>query len=170
VQLGVQHTDEGVIAKINRDCTKAEVANAIRRLKNSCFKVDIHLMPNLPGGSVALDEAMFEEVLQSPDLQVMARLLGLLVLLVLVLLVLVLLVLLLVLLLQVSLLLLLRSLCMHRLMQADQWKIYPCEIVPWTVIKKWHDEGKFTPYPDDELVELLMRVKAKVHPWIRLNR
>jgi histone acetyltransferase (RNA polymerase elongator complex component) len=98
VQLGVQHTNEQVIKKINRDCTKAEVKAAIRRLKNACFKVDIHLMPNLPGCSLALDEAMFEEVLQSPDLQ------------------------------------------------ADQWKIYPCEIVPWTVIKKWHDEGTFTPY------------------------
>ena len=22
-------------------------------------------------------------------------------------------------------------------LQVDQWKIYPCEVVPWTVIKKW---------------------------------
>jgi ELP3 family radical SAM enzyme/protein acetyltransferase len=55
-------------------------------------------------------------------------------------------------------------------LQADQWKIYPCEITPWTVIKKWYDAGEYKPYSDDELIELLMDVKAQVHPWIRLNR
>lgn len=24
--------------------------------------------------------------------------------------------------------------------QADQWKIYPCEVTPWTVIEKWYKE------------------------------
>lgn len=55
-------------------------------------------------------------------------------------------------------------------LQADQWKIYPCEITPWTVIKKWYDEGSYVPYSDDKLIDLLMDVKAQVHPWIRLNR
>ncbi|CAI5737270.1 unnamed protein product [Peronospora destructor] len=55
-------------------------------------------------------------------------------------------------------------------LQADQWKIYPCEITPWTVIKKWYDEGSYVPYADDKLMNLLMDVKAEVHPWIRLNR
>jgi histone acetyltransferase (RNA polymerase elongator complex component) len=22
-------------------------------------------------------------------------------------------------------------------LQVDQWKVYPCEITPWTLIKKW---------------------------------
>ncbi|KAH8053773.1 radical SAM domain containing protein [Aureococcus anophagefferens] len=55
-------------------------------------------------------------------------------------------------------------------LQADQWKIYPCEVTPWTVIKKWFDEGSYVPYAEDALVELLMDVKSRVHPWIRLNR
>ena len=55
-------------------------------------------------------------------------------------------------------------------LQIDQWKIYPCEITPWTIIKKWYDEGKYTPYSDDELIQLLLWLKPKVHPWIRLNR
>jgi ELP3 family radical SAM enzyme/protein acetyltransferase len=122
VQLGLQHTDEGILKKINRGCTNQDAKDAIKLLKDSCYKLDIHLMPNLPGANAEIDQAMFDEVLGDPDLQ------------------------------------------------CDQWKIYPCEIVPWTVIKKWHDDGKFTPYPDEELFELLMRVKAKVHPWIRLNR
>jgi histone acetyltransferase (RNA polymerase elongator complex component) len=51
-----------------------------------------------------------------------------------------------------------------------KWKIYPCETTPWTVIKKWYDEGKYIPYDEPTLLKLLIRVKAKVHPWIRLNR
>ena len=101
---------------------RAHAAQAVRLLKDSGFKVDIHLMPLLPGASPAADLAMFRDVLLSPDLQV------------------------------------------------DQWKIYPCEITPWTVIKKWYDEGKYVPYSEGELIDVLTRVKAKVHPWIRLNR
>ena len=36
-------------------------------------------------------------------------------------------------------------------LQADQWKIYPCEITPWTIIKQWYDKGKYIPYPEPEL-------------------
>lgn len=49
-------------------------------------------------------------------------------------------------------------------------QIYPCSIVPWTVIDKWHREGSYVPYPEDQLFELILAVKVKVHPWIRLNR
>ena len=55
-------------------------------------------------------------------------------------------------------------------LQADQWKIYPCEVVPWTVIEKWHREGKYVPYDEDQLADVLIDVKRRVHPWIRLNR
>ena len=34
------------------------------------YKIDIHLMPNLPGSSPELDAAMFDEVLSDPNLQV----------------------------------------------------------------------------------------------------
>eukprot|EP00644_Phytophthora_capsici_P006189 jgi/Phyca11/569314/estExt2_Genewise1.C_PHYCAscaffold_320136 len=122
VQLGIQHTDDGILKKINRGHTLAEAVQAMKLLRDCCYKTDIHLMPNLPGSDPEKDRAMFEYVLRSPNLQ------------------------------------------------ADQWKIYPCEITPWTVIKKWYDEGSYVPYGDDKLIELLMDVKAEVHPWIRLNR
>ncbi|KAG3092451.1 hypothetical protein PI124_g16930 [Phytophthora idaei] len=122
VQLGIQHTDDAILKKINRGHTLAEAVQALKLLRDCCYKTDIHLMPNLPGSDPEKDRAMFEYVLHSPDLQ------------------------------------------------ADQWKIYPCEITPWTVIKKWYDEGSYVPYGDDKLIELLMDVKAEVHPWIRLNR
>lgn len=52
----------------------------------------------------------------------------------------------------------------------DQWKIYPCEVTPWSVIEKWHKSGRFIPYSEEELMRVIMKVKEKVHPWIRLNR
>tara|TARA_B100000900_G_scaffold410851_1_gene429439 strand:- start:1406 stop:3265 length:1860 start_codon:yes stop_codon:yes gene_type:complete len=58
-------------------------------------------------------------------------------------------------------------------LQFDQWKIYPTTTVPWTKIKKWYDEGKYIPYTEknpDDLINVLIDVKKKVHPWIRLNR
>ena len=42
---------------------------ALRRLKDACFKVDVHLMPNLPGASLAADTAMFERMLRDEAMQ-----------------------------------------------------------------------------------------------------
>lgn len=58
-------------------------------------------------------------------------------------------------------------------LQFDQWKIYPTAVVPWTRIKKWFDEGSYTPYTDrnpEDLIKVLTDVKKKVPEWIRLNR
>jgi ELP3 family radical SAM enzyme/protein acetyltransferase len=58
-------------------------------------------------------------------------------------------------------------------LQFDQWKVYPTSVVPWTKIKKWHEEGTYVPYTDEDpekLINVLLHVKNKVHPWIRLNR
>uniref|UniRef100_A0A7S2RIL5 tRNA carboxymethyluridine synthase n=1 Tax=Mucochytrium quahogii TaxID=96639 RepID=A0A7S2RIL5_9STRA len=122
VQIGIQHTSDAILDKINRQSTLEDARNAIRLLKQACFKIDVHLMPNLPGATPKMDNTMFDQMLDDPTLQ------------------------------------------------ADQWKIYPCEVTPWTLIKKWYDEGKFVPYPDEDLIEVIVRVKARIHPWIRLNR
>ena len=47
VQLGVQHTDDNILRKINRKCYQADTIRAIKLLKNACYKVDIHIMPDL---------------------------------------------------------------------------------------------------------------------------
>jgi ELP3 family radical SAM enzyme/protein acetyltransferase len=137
VQLGIQHTDDDILRHINRGCTTADAVKAFQLLKDCCFKIDIHLMPDLPSSSPERDQAMFDYVLDSEDLQ------------------------------------------------ADQWKIYPCEVTPWTRIKEWFDAGTYRPYgnelrerelPDgtteryNPLFELILAVKRRVHPWIRLNR
>ena len=125
VQIGVQHTDDEILQKINRGCTTADAVRAVALLKQHCFKVDIHLMPDLPFSSVEADIEMFDFVLDTEHLQ------------------------------------------------ADHWKIYPCEVTPFSAIEDWFAQGAYKPYTDvdpENLVNLLVHVKAKVHPWIRLNR
>ena len=48
MQLGVQHTDDAILRKINRGCTKADTERALRLLKDACYKVDTRLMPSPP--------------------------------------------------------------------------------------------------------------------------
>ncbi|UKK02291.2 histone acethyltransferase-like protein [Theileria orientalis] len=125
VQLGIQHTKNGILDYVNRGHTTEDSIRAIHLLKENCYKVDIHLMPDLPGSDPFEDKEMFKYVLSSEDLQV------------------------------------------------DQWKIYPCEVTPFTEIEKWHKEGKYIPYFDIDanlLTNLIMKVKRAMHPWIRLNR
>lgn len=133
VQLGVQHTDDRILKHINRRCYTKDTVNAIRLLKSCCFKVDIHIMPDLPHpldismqDMIELDKKMFEKLFENPYLQ------------------------------------------------ADQWKIYPCATIPYTKIKRDYESGNYKPYGElrnpDVLFELLIDVKSKVKPWVRLNR
>ncbi len=69
IQMGVQHTDDEVLEKNNRECTTAQVKAALKLAKDECFKVDIHLMPDLPYSSPEKDELMFKTVLSDPALQ-----------------------------------------------------------------------------------------------------
>lgn len=102
VQLGIQHTDNKILKKINRGCTHEQNVRAIKLLKDAGFKVDIHLMPDLPGSDFWKDVSMMEQVLATPDLQ------------------------------------------------ADQWKIYPCQTLEYTKIKEWYEKGLYKPYYEEE--------------------
>jgi ELP3 family radical SAM enzyme/protein acetyltransferase len=125
IQLGVQHTNNKLLKKINRGHTFEQAVECIKYLKNNCFKVDIHLMPDLPGSTPELDKEMFDIVYNSP------------------------------------------------IIQPDQTKIYPCEVVPWTVIKQWHESGKYTPYSDSNpksLVDVITYAMTICPPWVRIPR
>jgi ELP3 family radical SAM enzyme/protein acetyltransferase len=69
VQIGVQHTDDEILRGVNRGCGHKHTLAALQMLKDACFKVDIHLMPNLPGATPDKDRAMFDVVLKDlhPD-------------------------------------------------------------------------------------------------------
>lgn len=76
IQLGVQHTDDTILKHINRGCYHKHTIRAIKMLKDNAFKVDIHLMPDLPpppeyeGKMPEIDKAMLEQVNTDPDLKV----------------------------------------------------------------------------------------------------
>ena len=123
VQLGAQHVDNTILKKINRGHTIEQLLWAIQYLYDNCFKVDIHIMPDLPGASVEIDKAMFDYV--------------------------------------------------YSVVCPDQMKVYPCQTVPWTVIKKWYEEGKYVPYfdKDPKLLIDVVRYSMETCPiWVRLPR
>ena len=141
LQLGIQHTNDDILNLVNRAHGKKEAEIALQLLKDNCYKVDIHLMPDLPGATPEIDREMFHNLLGVHAVHTPRE----------------------------------REYhydLVDEWMQADQWKIYPCEVTPWTVIEKWYKEGKYKPYAEngDILEELLMWTKARVFPWIRLNR
>jgi histone acetyltransferase (RNA polymerase elongator complex component) len=67
VQLGVQHLDDNILRHINRKCYTRDTIRAIQMLKDANFKIDCHLMPDLPhcegyeGKMPEVDRQMFEE-------------------------------------------------------------------------------------------------------------
>ena len=125
VQIGVQHTNDEILKLVNRECTNELNKKAIKFLKQNGFKVDIHLMLDLPGSTPNEDMIMLNEVLSNPEYE------------------------------------------------SDQWKIYPTEVTDFSEIKKWYDTGKYKPYAEtnlDDLVEVIIEAKKLMKPWIRINR
>ena len=62
IQLGAQHVDNKILKKINRGHSVEQLLWAMKYLKDNCFKIDIHIMPDLPDASPEIDKAMFDYV------------------------------------------------------------------------------------------------------------
>ena len=62
IQIGVQHTDNTILKRINRGHTIEQVHDCIKYLKDNCFKIDIHAMPDLPFSTPQLDKSMFDYI------------------------------------------------------------------------------------------------------------
>lgn len=124
IQLGLQQIDNFILKKINRGHTVEQAIKAIEICKNNCFKIDMHLMPDLPYSNPEKDKYMFDQVYNSDKYQ------------------------------------------------PDQIKIYPCEVVPWTKIEKWYNEGSYKPYGEDKslMTDVLQYAMTTCKPWIRLPR
>lgn len=68
VQIGVQHTSNYILRKVNRGSTIEDTKNAMKLLKNTAFKIAIHIMPDLPFSSPEIDAEMFRMILDDPDI------------------------------------------------------------------------------------------------------
>ncbi|KKQ39808.1 MAG: Histone acetyltransferase [Candidatus Magasanikbacteria bacterium GW2011_GWA2_37_8] len=66
IELGVQTTDEKILKAIKRGHDTAETKRATELLRNYGFKVDYHLMPQLPGATPAKDLKMLLSIFSDP--------------------------------------------------------------------------------------------------------
>ena len=120
IQIGVQHTDNSILKKINRGHTIEQVLTCMKYLKDNCFKIDIHAMPDLPFSTPEMDKSMFDYI--------------------------------------------------YSVIHPDQMKIYPCEVTPWTVIEKWYKSGKYQPYSEEILFDVIKYGMETCPPYVRLPR
>jgi ELP3 family radical SAM enzyme/protein acetyltransferase len=120
IQLGVQSTHNHILKKINRGHTIECAVEAMEYLRNLCFKIDIHIMPDLPFTTPELDKQMFDFT--------------------------------------------------YSVLLPDQIKVYPCAVVPWTIIEKWYNQGKWKPYDPEVLKEVMDYGMKNCPDWIRLPR
>ena len=69
VEIGVQHTDDNLLRKVNRGHLTIHSRRAIKLLKDYGFKVEIHIMADLPGATPDGDKDCYRQVLRDdPDL------------------------------------------------------------------------------------------------------
>lgn len=52
----------------------------------------------------------------------------------------------------------------------DWLKIYPCMVVPWTKLEKLYRTGKYIPYSDGQVMDLIIRIKQIVPEYCRITR
>jgi len=69
VELGAQTVYDDVLKKNQRGHTVIQTIAATKLLKNAGFKINYHMMLNLPGSSILRDRQMFIELFSNPDFQ-----------------------------------------------------------------------------------------------------
>jgi elongator complex protein 3 len=52
----------------------------------------------------------------------------------------------------------------------DTMKIYPCVVTETAELHTWWQQGRYRPYDDETLVELLIELKQLVPPYVRIER
>lgn len=128
VQVGVQSIYDNVLRNLNRKCPTHKTIRGIYLLKQNCFKIDLHWMPDLPGSTFEADMLMFRwicgETITEKDINIVSssgdpnlrELIG-----------------------EQGIKILTGS---NEILQGDQFKIYPTMVLPYTRIKEWYDRAK----------------------------
>lgn len=52
----------------------------------------------------------------------------------------------------------------------DGLKLYPTLVIAGTELEKWYKDGRYQPYPMDDLVGLMIDIKTKVPAYVRIPR
>jgi ELP3 family radical SAM enzyme/protein acetyltransferase len=144
IQLGVQHIDNDILKANNRQCTTERFIKGMKMLKDSGYKVDIHIMPNLYTTTPEKDRDMILNKLLGRKSDTRIEQIGDI------------------------------SWEYHDIaepsLSADQWKLYPTAITVYTELERLYREGIYVPYPEEELTKLLYDTKLNMYSWIRTNR
>ena len=64
----------------------------------------------------------------------------------------------------------LRSLFEDSGYQPDALKLYPCVVIESAELSQWWRDGRYIPYDDETLIELLIAMKQHVPPYVRIER
>ena len=120
VQLGIQSIYDEVLRYINRKCPTHKTVKGLYILKQNCFKVDIHWMPDLPGSTFEADLLMFkwicgEKITESDIVDDTRQLIG-----------------------EQGVQILTGT---NDILLGDQFKVYPTMVLPYTRIKEWYDRA-----------------------------
>ena len=54
--------------------------------------------------------------------------------------------------------------------QPDTLKLYPCVVIETAELYQWWKDGRYIPYDDETLIELLIQIKQLVPPYVRIER
>lgn len=54
--------------------------------------------------------------------------------------------------------------------QPDMIKIYPCVVTKYAKLQEIYEKGKYIPYTDEQLIELLIKIKEIIPPYVRIQR
>lgn len=158
IQMGIQHTDDEILKKINRQCPTYKTIAAIKMLKSVGYKIDGHFMPNLPFSNPEKDRIMLVDNLVGLKKQIKREIKGQLTI-------------------WQKLIGVKEKLEYWQYydlvdpdIQVDQLKIYPTAVTVYTEIEKWYKDGTYIPYDEKYLVDIMIDFKSIIFPWLRINR
>ncbi|NBX76019.1 MAG: radical SAM protein, partial [Proteobacteria bacterium] len=163
VQMGLQHIDDRILERVNRGCTLKHAIRAIKLLLDSGFKFDIHVMPDLPKPlKLGVNPKKF---IERDDIDWEFDVFE-------------------------ADMKMFEELRENPYLQADQYKIYPFQVVKFSEMKDEYERGLHIPYSEEiakeplivgeggtvsdypftKLDELLIYILAKMPDHIRVNR
>jgi len=122
VQLGIQILDDKILDVIQRGHQIKDSVIATRQLRENGFKIDFHVMQNLPGATPQKDKRTLQRIFQDPEFR------------------------------------------------PDQIKIYPTIVNQYAPLYEWWQSGKYQPYAEKKLFDLLIELKQLVPYYCRINR
>jgi elongator complex protein 3 len=121
VELGVQTLDDKIYEKVKRGHDISDVINANQNLRDSGFKVAMHMMPGLLSNPNK-DIEMFKKLFNNDDFK------------------------------------------------PDMLKIYPCLVTEKSELYNLWKKGEYTPYNDEEAIDLIVEIKKILPKWVRTMR